>query len=562
MNILRELPPVANPGEAVSVDLEIFGMDDDRLHRDTSGTFACASICMQRDPDTVYMVFDERKLFDLMQRLEGARVVMHNALFDLRQLRRWTPVPMFDVWDTMIVEKDLWGGYYDGFSLADLARRYMDIHMDKSVRAEFSTSVYMTEEQIEYAAYDAWVTLQVYEYQKALETGGRNLRCYHEIDRPSIWAFLDFQPVKVNVSAWETAIAQFAKDAEEAEKALGFNVYSTIQVKKAFLEREKKTLKSTGEEVLALLDSPLAKQVLECRSIRKNISTYGKSWLEKYVEEGDLVYANFHITQAATGRSACSSPGLQQIPARKYPVYRTFFVARYGEMTVADVQAQEPRLLAHISGDRHLKQIFTDGGDIHTEVAAHIFGPENAKAKRFVAKQINLGTSYGMSAKGLKDAVNKNLKPGDPPISEEDAEKFLSDYFKKFSGVHNYILQTRSMAERKGYVESVTGRRVWINPHSRGWQNECINAPIQSSAADASKKWLSTFWMKCKEKGVRFPVVLFVHDELVLDHTPEEGEMYRALLIEAFDEAMKSLVDDVPFGCSVEWGIDWSCKNH
>ncbi len=561
MKIIRDLPPCANNGEPVSIDLELTNMVSGRLHRPT-GQFACASICMGRDPDTVYVVFDSDQLYTLMRRLEWGRQIYHNSLFDIRQLRRWAVVsPTVDVWDTMIVERDLWGAYYGDFGLNDLARRYLNIHMDKTIREQFENHEgAMTDEQVQYAAYDAWVTLQIYYEQVALK---RDLRCYENIDKPAIFTFLDFKPVKVDVVAWRASLEGFAKEAKDREEKIGFNTMSPTQVKKAFLAVGVK-LESTGEEVLALVDHPLAKEVLKIRSLRKNVSTYGESWLQENVEEGDLVYSNFQVTGAGTGRTSSSSPNLQNVPARKYPVYRTFFVPQNGVMTVADVSAQEPRILARLSGDKELTRIFREGLDPHATVAQRIFNDPTIKKGDFrrdrIGKKINLGTSYGLTAKGLMNGVNEEVEKSDW-ITLEQAEKFLADYFRGFPGVQNYITQTRIHAERRGYVETLSGRRIWVNPYSRGWQNECINAPIQGGAGDFSKLWSVKYWRACRKAGVEYPVCLFVHDELVSDHKPEEQEQYSKLLVDAFNETAQELIPEIPFEMSLDHGATWGCKH-
>jgi DNA polymerase I len=563
MRIIRDVPPEANEGEPVAIDLELFGMKEGKLHRDI-GRFACASICMARDPEIVYMIFDPAQVWVMMGRLKKARQIYHNALFDLRQIRRWARVDDLEVWDTMIVEKDLWGGYFDFFSLADLVRRYLNVYMEKETRENFATAEYMTEEMIEYSGKDAWYTLQVYYCQKALEDAGRNLRCYHEIDMPSIWAFLDMPPVKVDVEAWRKALGGFTETAKQIEAELGFNTMSPNQVKKAFLEREKRSLASTGAEVLAVLDSPLARRVLECRSYRKNVSTYGDKWLEEALEPGDLVYAAWSVVGAQTGRTACQDPNLQNIPSRKFPIYRTFFVPQHGEFTITDVSAQEPRFLAHLSGDKELKRIFVDKEDPHAVVARAIFNDPTIKKGDFrrdkIGKKINLGTSYGLTAAGLMNSVNEEVTE-DLRITEEQAEKFLKEYFKKFPGVDNYIRQTRIMAERQGYVETITGRRIWMNTHTFGMQNECINAPIQGGAGDFSKLWNVKYRQNCKREHVPFPVCLFVHDELVSDHTPEMGDLYRRLNDEAFQETAAVLVPGIPFEKSTDIGSSWAAKH-
>lgn len=554
MIIHRSLPPILSSNEPVAIDLEIWGQEDGKVHHAT-GTFACASFAVG---DDVYMIFDRKQIPNALKNIREGIWIFHNAMYDLRQLRRFTPISRRFVWDTMLVEKVLFGGFYSEFGLDDLARRYLQIHMDKEVRGSFSAvkGGVMTDEQIQYAATDANITLQIYHAQKTVEER-RDLSVYYKIDAPSIWVFLDFQPIKIDVDTWQREVRKFQEQADLIADELGFNPRSLTAVKSKVKELTGKVIDSTDDDVLETIDHPVIQMVREGRMYLKCISTYGNKWLENNVGAFNQIIPNWSVIGTITGRVTTSDPSVQQIPTRKFPVYRTFFVPKNGMYTVADCSQQEPRILSIVSGDKELQNIFWSGGDIHLEVSQRVFGADRAAEMRKVAKGINLGTGYGLSALGLQTYINS---VSDEKVTVEQCEKFLDEYFKRFRGVKGYIDATRVLAGRREFVESIMGRRVWINLHSRDWKNQCINAPIQSSAADMSKMWLVRLWEKCFTAGENFPVVMFIHDEVVMDHAPEQREMYQKMMQEAFDEVAHEYYSTVPFTLSVASGANWGCK--
>lgn len=557
MNIIQEIPKDFAT-EAVALDIEVFGQGD-RLHRPT-GTFACISVCF--GGEDVYVLTNQSDLKKLFLRLKSVKYwIMHNAMYDVRHLRRWVDIEDRLVWDSMLVEKNLWGGYYGQgeFALSDLVRRYLNIHMDKSTRNEFINSNYMTQEMLEYAAQDAYLTYKVYEKQKQeIEERGDGLRSYWDIDEPTLWSVLDFKPVKVDVKNWRKLSAELEQRGIELEDKLGINVYSWKQVKDFILKRTRVQLPDTSEQTLLdyrdKVGAELIDDILMARRYRKATSTYGESWLEKNVEEGDLVYAEFSVCGAESGRFSSSSPNLQQIPSRKIPEYRKLFISQHGVLMIADIQAQEPRVLAFLSGDQNLKSVFERGEDIHLAVTRVIFHDDTIKKadeRRDIGKMVNLATSYGMTADGLAKRLG---------IDKAEAEKFLYGYFNTYPDVQMFIRRQHTVASRIGFVETIAGRRIWINQYNHQWENNAVNAPIQGSSADFSKLWLNKFRQNCQKCGIIFPVVMVIHDEIVLDIDKEQVDIYKEQLEQAFQETAQQLLPSMPFELETEVGRTWAAK--
>ena len=340
INIIEGIPPQISSDKDVAIDIEIFGMDAKRLHRPT-GHFASMQVAVG---DDVYVVLDEKDLQEAWDRIKGAKAIIgHNILFDLRHLRRWIKIDKRFVWCTYLMERILWGGYYGGgeYGLNDLVRRYLDVHMEKDTRSDFGTATYMTDKMMQYAALDSYYTLKVKQAQDAeIESRHYDNRTYIEIDEPNIWSVLDMKPIKVNVKRWLEMAVEFEQRGRELEAELGINVNSHTQVKAYIKQILRKDISDTQAQTLESLQSEVADKILLARQYRKATSTYGEKWVTDNVEEGNLVYADFQVSGAETGRMICSSPNLQQLPARKIPEYRKLFVSSKGRLIIADVQAQ------------------------------------------------------------------------------------------------------------------------------------------------------------------------------------------------------------------------------
>ena len=555
MKIIDGLPPQINPDVDVALDIEMFGQEVERLHR-PHGIFASAQVCTGED---VYITTDQRDLPELFKRIKDAKSwILHNATYDIAQLRRFVPIKKRFLWDTMLVEKILWGGYYGQgeFALEDLVRRYLNVVMDKGIRTQFAEQTYMTEGMKKYAALDAYYTLKVKQVQDAeITKRGYDNYTYLNIDEPCIWSVLDMQPIRVNPKRWMEMAEDFVHKGQELENRLGINVYSSKQVKEFLLRRLGKKLKSTAAEFLEEIGDPLTEDILLARQYRKASSTYGQKWIERYLEEGDLVYSNWNVTGAETGRMSSSSPNLQQIPSRKIPEYRKLFMHSKGRLLVADVQAQEPRCLAVVSGDKNLRAIFDNREDVHLIVTRAAFNDDTITKsdprRDEVGKTINLATSYGMSAEGMAKRMHIEVK---------EAERFLAGYFARFNNVRNWIDRQRNVAFRQGYVTSVSGRRVWVNPYNHSWENNAINSPIQGSAADFTKMWMNKMWEACASNKLPFAVAMVIHDEMVLDIEKGQEAVYKELLKKTADETATTLFGDMPFEINMVSGINWGCK--
>ena len=293
---------------------------------------------------------------------------------------------------------------------------------------------------------------------------------------------------------------------------------------------------STDEEVLSelALDYPLPKLLLEHRSLAKLKGTYTDKLPKMVNPATGRVHTSFSQTTAVTGRLASVDPNLQNIPIRtpEGRRIREAFVAPEGSSIVsADYSQIELRIMAHLSGDPRLLEAFAKGEDVHRATAGEIFGVSPSEVgpdQRRVAKVINFGLIYGMSAFGLARELG---------LERAAAQGYIERYFARYPGVARYMEETREAARQRGYVETVFGRRLWL-PEIRssqaarrqGAERAAINAPMQGTAADLIKLSMIAVadWLRAERR--QSLLVLQVHDELILEVPDDELAAVRAEL--------------------------------
>ncbi|MRW83589.1 DNA polymerase I [Pseudoduganella sp. FT26W] len=429
----------------------------------------------------------------------------------------------------------------------------------------------------EYAAEDADITLRL--HQKMIgevEPDAKLNFIYRNIELPTavVLQKIERNGVQIDAALLEQQSSELgarileleAKAHELAEQP--FNLGSPKQIGEIFFEKlklpvVKKTpsgAPSTDEEVLQKLaeDYPLPKVLLEYRSLSKLKSTYTDKLPKGINKDTGRVHTNYAQAVAVTGRLASNDPNLQNIPIRTKEGrrIREAFVAPAGSHIVsADYSQIELRIMAHISEDENMLRAFAEGVDIHRATAAEIFGvaPESVESEqRRYAKVINFGLIYGMSAFGL--ASNLGIERG-------AAQSYIERYFARFSGVKQYMDDTRLQAKARGYVETVFGRRLWLpeinspnGPRRQGAERAAINAPMQGTAADliklamvAVQNWLETDKLQTK-------MIMQVHDELVLEVPDAELELVKQKL----PELMAGVAQlKVPLIAEVGVGSNW-----
>jgi DNA polymerase-1 len=429
----------------------------------------------------------------------------------------------------------------------------------------------------EYAAEDADLCLRLHErlYPQIAADQGLT-RIYSEIEIPArdILFRIERTGVLIDSALLAQQSTELGKRLMELEalayEAAGqpFNVNSPKQLAEILFEKlglpvKKKTPSgspSTDEEVLSelALDYPLPKILLESRGLSKLKSTYTDK-LPRMVNAGTgRVHTSYAQAVAVTGRLASSDPNLQNIPVRTVEGrrIRAAFIAPAGSHIVsADYSQIELRIMAHLSEDARLLEAFAQGEDVHRATAAEIFGVtalEVGPDQRRVAKVINFGLIYGMSAFGLARQLD---------LERSAAQAYIERYFTRYPGVARYMGTTRDTAKIHGYVETVFGRRLWL-PEIRasqvgrrqGAERAAINAPMQGTAADLIKLAMIAVqgWIDAEQLKTR--LVMQVHDELVLEVPDDELMRVRVELPPLMTQVAKLRV---PLVVEVGVGANW-----
>lgn len=551
--IHKDLPPVVKAKDIVAWDTEFHMMNKDRLHRPDNGTFASMA-CTINGKD-VYIITEESDIKQFFKNIEAGTWVLQNAKFDLIHMRRYAKLPQrTKLWDTMLIEQIMYSGYYNDFGLQDLARRYLQVYMPKDVRKQFESSTKMTKEQIEYAAIDVIVTWHVYQAQIKI-ISGTDLDIWHGIELPFLWSILSMSGITLDTDKWLKLAKENADRAAAIQKKhKSINLNSPAQVMKELVRRGYTKMKSTNEEALSYIanDCKFAQDVLDFRSVSKRAGTYGENFVKDFVEADGRIYADIYSIGAETGRTACRRPNLQNQPNDEK--YRECYIAGKGNsLIIADWGSQEPRIAAYLSGDEGLLKIFKTKKDIYIEVAREALNMNITKSdpkRKKVVKPTVLGIFYGMSAFGLSKRIG---------VDEGLAQHMIDSIFETFPGVAEYDVRQRKAGQN---VTSILGRKVWLNHHMNGWERNALNAPIQSSAADAMKiaafKFLQEWHGKDFYKGTA--LVLLVHDEIVIEVPTKDAKKAEKTLKKVMIGVAEAMHSGIPAEVETYIGKSWAEK--
>jgi DNA polymerase-1 len=400
-------------------------------------------------------------------------------------------------------------------------------------------------------------------------------RLFRDIELPLIPVLARMEAVGVAVDREALAVLdrEFGAEIDRLEREIyvdvghEFNLGSPKQLEQVlFFElnlpkgRRTKTGYSTDASVLEDLRPahPMIDKLLEWRVYTKLRSTYVEALPTLIAGDGRL-HTTFHQAVASTGRLSSSDPNLQNIPIRTAlgRRIRRAFVAGGPDVTLlaADYSQIELRILAHVSGDEHLKDAFARQADIHRETAARVLHKDPADithGERSMAKMVNFGLAYGMSDFGLASRAN---------IPRAEAQQFINSYFAAYSGISYYMMAIKEQARNDGLVETLLGRRRQIpelraaNPSLRGaGERMAINMPIQGTAADIQKIAMIRVADRLARDGLGARLLLTVHDELLFETPRDEVDRLAAVVRETMEGALPL---SVPLVVDVKVGDDW-----
>jgi len=553
--------------EAVGVDIETTGLSprDGRMR-----------LLQLATPDETFVVdaIETGDLAPLKEVLEGGPVkVLHNAKFDYSFLKAEYGISVAPIFDTMLAAQLLDGGEQGpSYALERVAERYIGIELDKSARGE-NWSEELSEAQIEYAVKDAAVLLPLYE-RLAKELKEEKLVRVSTIEFRAVatLAEMELAGIKLDVQKWKKLERMVRKRRDETAltleahfpapegvlplEGLGprLNLNSPQQIADAFRSLGIE-LADTRVWTLLKVNHPAARLLLEYRELQKKLGTYLETYPSFIHPKTGRIHANFLQCRVPTGRLACTSPNIQQVPHEDE--FRSCFVAEPGNMLViADYSQIELRILAEFSEDLSFIHAFREGEDLHQVTAATMFGvkkDEVTKEQRSAAKRINFGLAYGRGAKSLSAQLGTD---------EERARVLIDEYFANYPKVQRYLQETANEAMRTRTLRTLSGRVRKFGDPSRlnsmakgAMRREAMNYPIQGTSADIAK--LALAYIREELEGLDVQLINCIHDEFVAecrqDLAEEVVEKMKAAMKRAGGVLLKKVPVEVEVAVSPEW---------
>ncbi len=505
-----------------------------------------------------------------------------NIKYDLEVLANYGVTLAGDLWDTMIAHYLIQPELHHGMDyMAEVYLNYQTIHIEEligpkgkkqgSMRDLSPTQVY------EYAAEDADITLRLKNClePKLKEAGVEHL--FYEIEMPlvRVLAEMEINGVLIDTGSLKETSELFTQRLQELEHRIyelageEFNIASPKQVgdilfgKLKIIEKPKKTKTGqfvTNEETLQTLrhKHEIVEKILEHRGLKKLVGTYVDALPKLINQRTGHIHTSFNQTITATGRLSSSDPNLQNIPIRGEDgkEIRKAFIPEPGCLFFsADYSQIELRVMAHLSEDEHMMEVFREGKDLHAATAATIYKKDIkdvSRDERTKSKRANFGIIYGITVFGLAERLE---------IERGEARQLIDGFFQTFPQVHDYMERSKELVRQKGYAETVFHRRRYLpdihshNATVRGFaERNAINAPIQGSAADIIKVAMVRIYNRMKAEGLQSKMILQVHDELNFSVVPEEKERMERLVME---EMQGAFALRVPLVADAGWGDNW-----
>ncbi|MBQ2210468.1 MAG: DNA polymerase I [Prevotella sp.] len=505
-----------------------------------------------------------------------------NLKYDLEVLRNYDIELKGQMWDTMIahylIQPEL---RHNMDYMAEVYLHYKTVHIDELIGPRGKNQRSMRDlppiDVYEYACEDADITLQL---KNKLEPELKKHECeelFYQIEMPlmPVLAEMEMNGVRIDTNSLAETSKQLTERMLTIEQRIyelageQFNIASPKQVgdilfsKMKIIEKPKKTKTGqyvTSEEVLQQLrhKHEIVGLILDHRGLKKLLGTYIDALPKLINPRTGHIHTSFNQTVTATGRLSSSDPNLQNIPVRGEDgkEIRKAFVPEPGCLFFsADYSQIELRVMAHLSNDENMIEVFREGKDLHAATAANIYKKpidEVTRDERTKSKRANFGIIYGITVFGLAERLD---------IPRDEAKMLIDGYFQTFPQVQDYMEQSKEVARQKGYVTTLFGRRRYLpdinsaNSVVRGFaERNAINAPIQGTAADIIKVAMIHIFERFKEENIKSKMILQVHDELNFSVLPEEKEKVEHIVLE---EMQNAFLMKVPLVADSGFGDNW-----
>jgi len=512
-----------------------------------------------------------------IRKIFNSKVVGHNIKFDLHFVTRFLDDNSLKIYsDSMILAWLI--NPESALALDKLSEKLLNHTMvsfkDTVKKGENFASVSL-DEATKYAAEDAYITYKLYFLfleKLKLQNANHLIKEAEDVEVVFIKTLLTMEKNGIKVDS--AFLDNFSKEAKEildnltqeiyAEAKTEFNINSTKQLGVVLFEtlnlpagKKTKTGYSTNEKVLQSLKDkhPIVPKLLEYREVYKLYSTYIEP-LSKLAKESkdSRIHTSFIQTGTATGRLSSKNPNLQNIPARNELglKIREAFVAENGKKLIGiDYSQIELRLLAHFSQDKTLVDAFKNEKDIHLQTAIALFGEEEAKAKRAIAKTVNFGLLYGMGQKKLSDTLG---------ISTKEAKEIIDKYFESFSSVKSYFRSIVDSSKELGYVQTLLKRRRYFDyenaspMYKAAYEREAVNTLFQGSASDLIKLSMNKIQNIIDSENLDVKMLLQIHDELIFEANEQEAQE----IGDRFRYEMENIMQlNVPLKASLNIAKNW-----
>ena len=452
-----------------------------------------------------------------------------------------------------------------------------------SGKKEINFSEVDIEKAKDYAAEDADITFRLYKkFLKSLKEE-KMTNIYEAFEKPmiEILANMEIEGIKIDNKFLKVLSSKFEKKIIKMEEDIfkiskkKFNIASTKQLgeiiynelKISGLKKTKKGGFATSASVLedlAFKGHKFPQLVLNWRQISKLKNTYTDSLQDHINLKTKRVHTSFLLAATNTGRLASSDPNLQNIPIKSEDgkdIRKAFIAEKDRVLISADYNQIEMRILADLADVKELKKAFLNNEDIHSLTASQIFNIDIKKVnqdQRRKAKAINFGIIYGISQYGLAKQIS---------VSNNEAEEFLSSYFRKFPEIKSYMDETKKFCRKYGYVKNIFGRRThFININDKNYnvrnfqERAAINAPIQGSASEIMRLAMIKIYKRLNDnKNSDIKMLLQIHDELIFESSKKDEKRISKIISEDMSSVAKSDLYSfsVPLTVDLNTGENW-----
>lgn len=495
-------------------------------------------------------IFENDKIEKIGYKLSEDYVLLRQNGIKIKNIKYDIEVAEYDIDPSNVKHK-----------LPEIAQKYLDVDL-QSLIPEKQINLFDTSNNDDKSEIGIYVCAikEIYDVTKKKLEEENSIKLFESIEIPLITVLAEIQYNGMLVDKEE--LISFGKELKERLQILTkeiyeiageeFNINSTQQLGNILFDKlklpvVKKTKKGYSTDVDTLeklkIESPIIEKILEYRTIMKLNSTYVEGLIPYINNSTGRVHSYFHQTITATGRISSSEPNLQNIPTREElgKNIKKAFKAREGYVYIdADYSQIELRVLAHIANDENMINAFKNDEDIHKEVASKVFGvplDKVTKEQRSKAKAVNFGIVYGITDFGLGQQIG---------IGRKQAKEYIDSYLAKYQGIKSYMDGVIKKATEDGYVETLFGRRRYINElKSNNYmvrefgKRAAMNTPIQGTAADIMKIAMNEVYAKLEESGLDAKLILQVHDELMIEVKEEQKEEAKKILKDCMENSTK-----------------------